>query len=349
MKAVIPGMLLVLLIMVLAASPLWARDMRELQTQARQARDALMRKTAAEKAAAEQAAAESRALIVKNRTALKKAIAGLEAGNRRLAGEVQDLTDESQRLNKKEQQLTRKLARTDSMIQELMGVIRINAKDIDTLIAQNLQTALLEKTSSFLAAVAEESRFPGMDDVRGMAMALQNQIKLTGKVARRKGMIVARSGREVEADILLLGPFTAAYRFGDEVGFLNYSAAGGKLYALSRLPSGRMRRCNRGRKPQNATDLKEGWEGAVSRVIRESEDLLGRNKAYPSRTRGVAMWLWGFFCIRLSGKGGLHGGKTQRTILMRIVDRHPIYFSGKNSIAFCRSLLRQTVIVKHVC
>ena len=44
-----------------------------------------------------------------------------------------------------------------------------------------------------------------------------------------------------------------------------------------RLNRGRARRCNRGRTPHNATVLLiTGWEGAVSRVIRESEDLPGR-------------------------------------------------------------------------
>jgi biopolymer transport protein ExbB len=38
----------------------------------------------------------------------------------------------------------------------------------------------------------------------------------------------------------MLGVFTAAYRTAGEIGFLNYTPSGGKLFALSRLPSGRM-------------------------------------------------------------------------------------------------------------
>ena len=243
MKILIQGLRLGLLaIILLAALPLWAQEMRELQIQAHQAKETLMRQAAAEKTVADQAAAESRALIVKDRAALKKTIALLEIGNRRLTGEVQGLTDASRRLDKTEEQLTQKLAQTDSMIDELVGVIRINAKDIDTLISRNLQTALEGQPSSFLAAVAEESRFPGMDDVRSMAAALQNQIRSSGEVAGQQGIIIDRTGQEIKSDILLLGPFTAAYRIDNEVGFLNYSTSSGKLYALSRLPSDRMQK-----------------------------------------------------------------------------------------------------------
>jgi biopolymer transport protein ExbB len=273
MKMIVRWMPLVLLTMALVASSLSAEDMRELQVQAHQAREALIQKAAAEKAAADHAAAESRARILEDRKALEKAIAELENSNRRLAKEVRDLDDELRRLDEKEQQFTRKLEQIDSVIQEMVGVIRVNAKDIDALIAQNLQTALGKNTPSFLAAVAEESRFPGMDDVRGMASALLNQIKSCGEVDRRKGMIVDRSGRQVEADILLLGPFTAAYRIEDEVGFLNYSSAGAKLYALSRLPSSRTQkqitRYMEGQSETAPIDISRG--GALRQLTHELE------------------------------------------------------------------------------
>jgi biopolymer transport protein ExbB len=258
-------------IIVLAALPLWAQEMRELQIQVLQAKETLMQQTATERAEANQAAAKSRALIVKDRKALKKTMSLLETGNRKLTEEVQTLTDKSRRLDETEAQLTKKLTQTDSMIKELVGVIRINAKDIDTLINRNLQTVLAGQPSSFLAAIAEESRFPGMDDVRNMAAALRNQIKISGEVARRQAIIIDRSGREVESEILLLGPFTAAYRIDNEVGFLNYSISGGKLYALSCLPSRRMRKqiaqYMDGQSPITPIDISRG--GALRQLTHE--------------------------------------------------------------------------------
>lgn len=225
-----------------AAAPLRADDMREVQIQAQEAKKALMQKAAAEKAAAEKAAAQSRAQIMADRSTLEKAIAELESKVQVLEKEVFDLTGENSRLEEKEKALNAELAQTGGTIKELVGVIRVNAKDVDGLIRQNLQTALGGIPASFLDAVARESRFPGMDDVRGMVDALLGQIKSSGEVVLRKGPVIDRVGREVEADLLILGPFTATYRIGDEVGFCNYASTGGNLYALSRLPSNRMQK-----------------------------------------------------------------------------------------------------------
>ena len=267
----LPVLLAISAIIVLSALPLWAQEMRELQIQVLRAKETLMQQAANERAEANQAAAESRARIIKDRKALEKTIALLERGNRKLTAEVQTLTDKFRRLDEAEAQLTKKLTQTDSMIKELVGVIRINAKDIDALIKRNLQTALAGQPSSFLAAVAEDSRFPGMDDVRNMAAALQNQIDISGEVARRQGIIIDRSGREIESEILLLGPFTAAYRIDNEIGFLNYSISGGKLYALSRLPSRRMQKqiaqYMDGQSPTTPIDISRG--GALRQLTHE--------------------------------------------------------------------------------
>ncbi|MFZ1985133.1 MAG: MotA/TolQ/ExbB proton channel family protein [Desulfatitalea sp.] len=227
--------------LLLAAAPLWAEDMRDLQVQARQAKEALIQKAASERTAAEQAAAEKRASIVRDRAALEKGVADLEAPNRDLKRDVQELTQETRLLEGKEAELTRQLAQTDAMIQELVGVIRVNAKDMDAMAAQNLQTALAGDQPAYLRAVADAAHFPGMQEVAGMARALFNQIHAAGEVTSRRAKVIDRAGRETEADILALGPFTAAYRIDGEVGFLT-NAGNGRLSALSRLPSAGVRK-----------------------------------------------------------------------------------------------------------
>jgi biopolymer transport protein ExbB len=223
-------------------SPLYGRDMRELQVRSQQAKEALMQKAVEELKAAEQEAAESRDRIINDKSALKTVIAKLKVQNRQLQQEVEKLTVEHRALDEKEKILSRKLDETDSVVRELVGVIRVNAKDLSVLMNENLQTALAGKTSDFLEAIAGQSKFPGMTDIRKMTQTLFDQIKMSGEVMLKKGNIVNRAGREVEADILGLGCFTAAYRLGKEVGFLNYSESGQKLYALSRLPSGRLQK-----------------------------------------------------------------------------------------------------------
>ncbi|MDY6824589.1 MAG: MotA/TolQ/ExbB proton channel family protein [Thermodesulfobacteriota bacterium] len=230
----------VCLILVLVPWVSTAADMRALSREARQQRQALQEKIAAEKAAAEKAAAESRARIAADREKLENAIAEIETQNRSLKKTVQTLTRTESQLSAEESTLSETLSEKQGMVKELVGVIRINAKDIDALIAGNLQTAVGGGHPEFLASVAEQSKFPGMTEVRGMADALFDQMQKTGAVTVEEGTMIDRAGKAVSTDILMLGPFTAAYRHGDETGFLNYSADGNKLYALSRLPSGRM-------------------------------------------------------------------------------------------------------------
>jgi biopolymer transport protein ExbB len=232
---------LVPVVLVLSA-PVYAQDMRQIQVQAREARQALTQKAEAEKKAAEATAAESRARILADRKSLEEAIRPLEARNRQLNENIQALSAEINSLTEKEQELTRQLADTDAVVRELVGVARINAKDIDTLISQNLQTAFLSGDIAFLEAIAGQSRFPDMDAMQAMADLLDAAIQASGEVSLRRGVIVDRAGADIEAEILAIGNFTAAYRIDGEVGYLNYSPAGRQLFALSRLPSARVQK-----------------------------------------------------------------------------------------------------------
>jgi biopolymer transport protein ExbB len=241
-KRTVKQILISLLLLTWTTSPLLAQDMRALKIKESRAKEALKQKAAAEKAAAKKAAAKSRAVITADRASLTKAIIKLESTNRRLKYVVAKLTEEKSRLSEREATVTQKLSRTDSMIKELVGVIRVNAKDLDGLITENQQTVLSKSRPAFLKSLAEESRFPGMKEIRAMAKALITQIETTSEVTLQKGSLVNRGGEEKEADILMVGPFTALYRLDGEVGFCNYSCAGNKLYALSRLPSRRLQK-----------------------------------------------------------------------------------------------------------
>jgi biopolymer transport protein ExbB len=233
---------LILMLLLLTLPPAAAEDMRELPVQARLTREKLKQKAINEKKDADAAARANRALIRKNRSALKKNIAQLETDTRQLKLTIAELTKTAQEQQQRETELTQKLTETDKMIKELVGIIRINANHVDTLINQNLQSAVNQQPTAFLININAETRFPGMDDVRNLAVVLQQQIKLSSEVGLRNATIINRAGTETSCDILLLGPFTAAYRNDSEVGFLNYSTSSGKLYALSRLPATSLRK-----------------------------------------------------------------------------------------------------------
>jgi len=232
-------LLVVGLTVMTSAGAAYGQDMRVRQTEARQAREALMQKAAAEQRAAQAEAAAARARIADDRAALDKAIAALEAQTARLAHSVEELTAVVQSLAEQEAALSAQLAETDSVIRELVGLIRVAAKDTAALWRENLQSALDGPDLGFLQAIAEQARFPGMEDVRRLVAALEGYIQRSGEVALSRGTMVDRAGLETEAAILTLGCFTAAYRLGDEVGFLTYAEAGQNLYALSRLPASR--------------------------------------------------------------------------------------------------------------
>lgn len=221
---------------------LTAQDMREVSSEAAEARAALMEKAALEKKQAEQAAAKSRALILQDRTKLEKAIADFQKRKTLLEQEISGLNKEKVKLTEEERLVTEELAQTDQMINELIGVIRMNAKDIESLLTENHQMALGDKLPDFLSELTDENSFPGMDSVIVLADAVFGQIERTGEVTRTMGSIIDRDGKTVEAEILVLGPFTAAYWLDGEVGFLRYSSAGRNLYALSTLPPGRMQK-----------------------------------------------------------------------------------------------------------
>lgn len=230
------------LIIGLFISPVSGEDIRLIQIQTKQIQASLEQKAAAELLAAQNAAAKSRGEILENKATLKAAITKLKNQTQSLQQKIDSIDLENQRLFSQEADLSTKLAESDSMLKELTGVIRTNAKDIHGLVENNLQSAVFQADIASLDAISSQALFPGMNDIRKMTNLLFDQIAHAGSVSIETAKMVDRSGRQVEAQLLLMGCFTAAYRSGSEIGFLNYSPQEQKLYALSRLPSGHMQK-----------------------------------------------------------------------------------------------------------
>ena len=247
------------------------RDMRQTQIQAREARQQLIDRATAEKKAAEAVAAEARAAIAKDRSTLLAALAALEAEHQQLNGEVGRLEAETVRLAAAESVVSRQLAEMDGMVRELVGTVRIHAKDLAAWIEQNLQTVLSNADISFLDAIAGQARFPSMEDIYAMVDLQWSSIRAAGQVTRQMGTIIDRSGRSIQSDILAIGNFSAAYRMDGEVGFLTYAPGGRNLYALSRLPAAGIRRSLEryleGRAEEVPMDISRG--GALRQLTHE--------------------------------------------------------------------------------
>lgn len=217
------------------AFPALAEEMRKLPLQAQQAREMLARKAEEEKLRAQKDATDSRARILADRAALTQAVAQLEREVGALEAEISAMEEREGFLLAEEQEIDITLNESEVVVRELLGQIRILAKDLDSLIRQSPLEALEQRRPDFFAAVAEQDRFPGMNDVEAMAQALLKMIRRASQVSAQQGRIVDRSGLERQALVLLIGPFSAIYRQGEETGFLAL-ATDGRLHALSRQP-----------------------------------------------------------------------------------------------------------------
>ncbi|MFN2356065.1 MAG: hypothetical protein ABR512_16320, partial [Desulfopila sp.] len=121
----------------------------------------LKTKAAAEEKAALDEASQSRERISTDRASLEKAIQRVETEVKNLETTVAELEAESGELDTEEAALIANLAATDSVVRELVGVIRITAKDVDTLVSGNLQSGLVETRTDFLQAISGQAQFPG--------------------------------------------------------------------------------------------------------------------------------------------------------------------------------------------
>ena len=241
---------------------LYGEDMRTLQRQVLETRRALEQQAAADREAAARDAAEVRERILKDKAALERSIAELQAGNRKRQGEVEALNGETTALAEQEEELIRDLAESDGMVRELVGVIRINAKDLYDLVIGDPQNGVSPTPVDFLKDMADQTAFPGMPEIRRMVDLLFSEIAVSGEVSLARGPIIDRSGHTIDADILTVGGFSAAYRVDGETGFLEYLPADRNFHALSRLPAHRLKkqidRYMQGRGDVVAVDVSRG-------------------------------------------------------------------------------------------
>jgi biopolymer transport protein ExbB len=228
-------------LILLWASTGWAQDMRLSRQHVEQKKKTLQEKARVEK---ETAMAEARALkeeIVNDRTRLKTAIEQLTSDITGLRAENKKIEAHIAQLKADEEKLRSDLEQTDAVNREFRGVVQANAKDLKAHFIQSLQSGLNPGRHTFLEPIITGQRFPTMDDVDLMSKALFNEITSSGQVVVKKGAMIDRKGKERNAQLLIIGPFTGIYRLDGETGFLLYSEASQRYFALSRLPSARIR------------------------------------------------------------------------------------------------------------
>ena len=229
-------------ILILPAVTVHAEDMRAMQIEAREKRMILLEKANQEKERAAKEARETRQRILADKKALKTAIEKLKKERENLERENRELETGLKALESREEELLAQREEVEGDVRELVGFVRVNARDIDVLLGRSLQSALVPGREMILQPILNQTEFPGMDHIRSMVDLLFDEIILSGQVRIEEGPFVNRAGEEVSGDILVLGNFTAAYRTPRETGFLLYSDDGRRLFALSKLPPPRMKK-----------------------------------------------------------------------------------------------------------
>jgi hypothetical protein len=140
-----------------------SEDMRVLQGEFREALHDLKQKAAAEEQTARTEAAKSRERISGDRATLEQAILRVENEVKSLETAVTALEKEDRELDAQETEILANLAKTDSVVRELVGVISITAKDVETLVSGNLQSGLIENSGSLSRALSACESDEGSD------------------------------------------------------------------------------------------------------------------------------------------------------------------------------------------
>jgi biopolymer transport protein ExbB len=212
------------------------QDMRKVNIEARQKEAALLQQARQEEAEARKEAEENRRAILADKQKWTAAVSRLKDDNRQLENSNKALEASIQKLILREQAESTDIKKMDAELKELLGLIRINAKDLEAIVRQSPRSALKPDRSDMLQAIIQQTEFPGMKKLQQMTDILFDEMQSSGEVRHAEGTIVDRSGREITADILQLGHFTSAYHLPDETGFLLYSDTSKRFFALSKLP-----------------------------------------------------------------------------------------------------------------
>lgn len=196
------------------------------------------------------------ALLERAKAHKQKVVAEVEELSRKLEQDreavetkLTQLRNEVKRLENTHAQLQEKLEnrRTELKLQkererehnqqhaELLGSIRASAADVKGMVKNSPVTALEpHRDHSLVESLNAEA--PGIQEVRTLRDLMLEQIEGASQVQREHIIIVNRAGKKVDAEVVLLGAFTAMYRSDTETGFALYSPPSRQLLALSQAP-----------------------------------------------------------------------------------------------------------------
>jgi len=231
--------LVMVVLMALLSCPAQAEDQRVQAQAVKEQQQQVIAQAQAEQQQAEEQARRQLQILTRDRQALTAAVDDARRTVMRLKKRHQALEKQEKTLAQQQTRLEKAQKEQRLRLQELLGFIRLAAKDADGLLHSSQLNALDPQRTAVLNRLQQQDDVPAMDDVAAMSQTLLDEMRGTGEVQIVDQNIVDRQGETRSAQVLLLGDFSAAYRTDEESGFLLYSEASSRLFALSELPARR--------------------------------------------------------------------------------------------------------------
>ncbi|NCC25027.1 MAG: MotA/TolQ/ExbB proton channel family protein [Deltaproteobacteria bacterium] len=203
---------------------------------------AAARKAKAEYEAAGAAHRDNQQRIREDKKALEGEVGTLEREVSALAVELETINEETRNLAVLKVELEAQRSDSELGLRELTGSLRVAARDLDAALTQSPLTALHPERRGSLTPLMDKDRFPDLADAARMTELLFEEMEYSGEVSLQEIPFIGRDGQTVSGDVLVVGPFTAAYRTDTETGFLRYSEDTAQFFALAALPDWLVRR-----------------------------------------------------------------------------------------------------------
>jgi biopolymer transport protein ExbB len=115
---------------------------------------------------------------------------------------------------------------------EMFGVVRQVANDFSSVVGNSIISSQYPGRAAFVTKLAQSRNLPSIGDLERFWFELQREMTETGKVASFKGKVVSPDGKQVDATVTRIGPFTATTG-GD---YLSYLPGQEQLAIMARQP-----------------------------------------------------------------------------------------------------------------
>ncbi len=179
----------------------------------------------------------TKALIAEEKKALRSRLRSLQTSIAEEKSRLSTRKKQFENLLIKEQKMRSELEEQQEDIKTLETVVRTSAKEADTMIHDSLISPAFPDRTAIVRSILDTEHFPGFADIQSLVALFLQEAGETGRITRSHQTIVGPDGKEVPADVLRVGGFTALYRLDNgHVGYLRTEKGGARWIAVPGSP-----------------------------------------------------------------------------------------------------------------